>query len=167
MKKSLTLVFSLAMLLLTGCAHYQLGSGNNPGYRTIAFAPIDNRSFAPQIHAVLTDALFRQFAQGGGMVVEEQKDNPEVILQVIVTDFQKYIGATKSTDTGSARSLAMTLKATATLSDASGKQLYSQEFSASQEFYADTGMSRAESEGLPQLADALAQKIYRAVVSKW
>lgn len=162
-----TPLFLIAALLLSGCAHYQLGTGNNPGYRTIALAPIDNRSFAPQIHAVLTDAVFQQFARGGGVKVEQESEKPEVILHITVTDFNKYIGATAATDTGRARSLAMTLKATARLTDASGKELYAQEFSVSQEFYADSGMSRAESQGLPQLADLLAQKIYRAVVSKW
>lgn len=162
-----TPLFFVAALLLSGCAHYQLGTGNNPGYRTIALAPIDNRSFAPQIHAVLTDAVFQQFARGGGVKVEKESDQPEVVLHITVTDFNKYMGASSSTDSGRARSLAMTLKATARLTDTTGKELYVQEFSASQEFYADSGLSRAESQGLPQLADLLAQKIYRAVVSKW
>lgn len=169
MKKNLTLIIAAVGLAFafTGCAHYRLGMGNQTSYRSIAFAPIQNKSFAPQIHTLLSDSLYRNFAQGGGMAVEKESDQPDVILHVTVIDFQKYIGATVSTDTGRARSLGMSLKALATLSDTSGKTLYSQEFSVYNEFYADGGLSRAESEGLPHLADAMGEKIYRAVVSKW
>ncbi len=169
MKKQHTLVLSLLSLSLifTGCAHYQAGTGNKTPYSSIAFAPIQNKSFAPQMHTLLTDSLFRNFAQGGGMAVEKESDQPDVVLHVTITDFNKYMGATSATDSGRARSLGMTLKANATLTDTAGKVLYSQDFDVYKEFYADSGMSRAESQGLPQLADDMAQKIYRAVVSKW
>jgi hypothetical protein len=163
---SFTLILALA-LTFAGCAHYRLGPGNTPAYHTIYFAPVVNHSFAPQINTYVSDALFRAFAQGGGMAVAGQNDGAEVVLHVTVTDFKKMIGATQSTDTGEARSLVMALKATATLSDPAGKQIYTGNFEVQQEYYADSGLVRAEQEALPQLADLLGQKIYRAVVSKW
>ena len=163
---TLTLIFALA-LTFAGCAHYHFGTGNKPAYHTIYFAPVVNRSFAPQIHTYISVALFRAFAQGGGMAVAGQNDGAEVVLHVTINDFKKMIGATQTSDTGEARSLVMILKATATLADPEGKQIYTGDFEVRQEYYADSGMVRAETEALPQLADMLGQKIYRAVVSKW
>lgn len=156
------------VILMSGCAHYHLGTGNQPlPYHSISFAPVVNNSYAPQIHTLVSDALFRAFATGGGMVVEGQNDGADVTLRVTVDDFQKGIGATSSSDTGRARSLYMSLKATATLTDASGKVLNSQQFEVSQEIYADSGLARAEQAGLPEIAEKLASQIYSAVVSKW
>ncbi len=150
-----------------GCAHYQLGtSEEKPLYHSISFAPVKNNSFAPQIDTLLSDALFRSFARGGGMAVEAQGGG-EVVLQVVINDFQKLIGAYSSEDTGRARSLVMIMNATVRLSTPEGVVIYSEEFEARHETYADSGLALAENQAMPQLAEDLAQKIYRTVVAVW
>lgn len=151
-----------------GCAHYQLGDGNTPAFHTIAFAPVVNNSYAPQAQALVSDALFRAFSQGGKVTVESNEHGAEVVLNVTLTEFKKLIGATKTNDTGSARSIVMILRAHATLIDEeTGKPLYAGDFEISQDALADSGAVRAESEAMPKLAAALGEKIYRAVISKW
>ena len=169
MLRKLFPILALAILatMMAGCFHYRLGDGNKPKYHTIAFAPVINNSFAPQMQALVSDALFRSFARGGGMAVESQGSNAEVMLHVTIGEFHKMMGATNTSDTGRARSLVMVIKANAVLTDASGQTVYNQDFTVTQEFYADSGMERAENEAMPQLADLLSQKIYRAVVSNW
>lgn len=168
MRKNLFILLIVTVLMLSGCAHYRLGTGNEKlPYHSIAFAPVINNSFVPQFHTLVSDALFRSFATGGGMAVESQASGADVVLQVTIDDFQKLIGATSSSDTGRARSLYMVIKATATLTDKEGKILHSQQFEVNEEIYADSGMARAEQAGLPQVADKLGEKIYRAVISKW
>ena len=165
--RSLSLLFVSALAFLTGCAGYHLGTGNKPLYHTISFAPIVNHSFAPQMNTLVSDALFQAFAHGGGMAVESQGGDAEVVLHVTLTNFQKLIGATTISDTGEARSLVMILTAEAALSDPAGKPIYKGNFEVRQEYYADSGLVRAEEEALPQLAQLMAEKIHRAVVSKW
>ena len=158
-------LLALFALTLSGC--YHLGNGNKTSFSSISLAPIENRSFAPQVHALLSDALFRAFARSGGVAVEPQDSKADVVLKVTVNDFQKFIGATSSVDTGRARSLVMTLRATAVLTDTEGNILHSQDFEVTKEFYADSGAARAEQQGMPQLANDLAVKIQRAVMSSF
>lgn len=168
MKKLLPLLaLVLTAAMLAGCAHYRVGDGNKPAFHTIAFAPVTNHSYAPQIQPLVSDALFQSFARGGGMAIESQEKGAEAVLHVDIIDFRKMIGATKTSDTGAARSLVLVLKANVALADAKGQVLYRQDFEVTQESYADTGMVRAEEQALPELAMALGQKIYRAVKSTW
>lgn len=169
MKLSRYWLLSLVCLstLFSGCAHYHWGTGNKSPYHTIAFAPVVNHCYAPQMQSLVSDALFQSFAHGGGMAVESQQGNAEVVLHVTLTDFKKLMGATSKLDTGTARSLVMVLCARAELVDPSGKPVSAGDFEVRQEFYADSGMERAEAEALPQLAQLMAEKIHRAVVSNW
>lgn len=170
MKKNIVLgvaTFALLILLaMSGCAHYQKGTGNKPAFHSISFAPVVNNSFAPQVHTLVSDAIFRSFARGGGIAIENE-EGADVTLHVTIDEFRKMIGATSSTDTGRARSLVISMQATVTLVDESGKVLYSQPIQVTQDFYADSGLARAESEAIPQLCDMLGEKIYRTVVSAW
>ena len=164
MKQALILIFSLA--LLSGCAHYQLGQGNQTTYSSVYVLPVINQSMIPQAQATVNEALVRQFIRAGSTTVEN-KANAEVILQVTLKDYQKNIAASRTDDTGRARSLGLTLRANATLSKPDGTVLHSQDFEASYEFYADGGVTNAEAAALPKLAEMLASKIHSAVISNW
>lgn len=172
MKKSYYLLSAALFLTFAiaaaGCAHYRPGTGNTPEFHSIAFAPVINESYAPQAQTIVSDALFQAFARGGNVAVESNQATADVVLHVVIKDFQKMIGATKADDTGRARSLVMMLKSQVTLTEgATGKAIYTGEFTVQQEVYADSGAIRAENEAMPQLATLLADKVYRAVTSKW
>jgi outer membrane lipopolysaccharide assembly protein LptE/RlpB len=166
MRQFLVPVGMLGALLLTGCAHYQLGDASKLPYTSLSIAPIVNQSYAPQVQTYLSEALFTELVNHGRVALLPN-GKAETSLKVVLTDYRKRIGATSREDTGRARSLDLTLEAYATLVDKEGNVLYAQTFSATDSYYADNGSVAAESQAMPLLAHRLAEKIAKAVLGVW
>ncbi len=166
MTKSLQISFLLLGLILTGCAHYQLGDSAKLPFSTLSVDTVTNSSYAPQTQARLNEALRLELAKNPKLALMDNNKG-EVILSVEVSGYHREIGATDRNDTGRVRSLDLTLHTRATLRNQAGKILYAENFTTSDNFYADAGASVAESQALPLLLDRTAAKIAKAVVSVW
>lgn len=156
----------LAVAVLAGCAHYRLGDQSKLTYSTISIDAVTNKSYAPQAHTYLSEGLFNEFISNGKLTVLPI-GRGETTLEVTLNDYRKQIGATSKEDTGRARSLDLTITATATLRDSAGNVLYSGNFEANDNYYADNGNIKAEQQAMPLLMRKLAAQIARAVVSVW
>ena len=165
MKISSFVLLSVAALL-AGCAHYQLGDSAKLNFSTISLSLIVNSSYAPQAHTYLSEALATEIMNSGKLTLAAAGKG-QTTLEVELSDYKKQIGATSHEDTGRARSLDLTVVAQATLKDAEGKVLYSQSFSATDNYYADNGSVSAEQQALPLLLHQLAAKIVKAVLGVW
>lgn len=152
--------------MLAGCAHYQLGDGSKLPFSTISIDTVANSSYAPQTQARLNEALLLELGKSPKLTVVEDNKG-EVILSVEVSGYHREIAATDRNDTGRVRSLDLTLYTRAVLRNQEGKELYAENFTTSDNFYADEGASKAESQALPLLVDRTAAQIAKAVVSVW
>jgi hypothetical protein len=158
-----------ALVALTGCAHYRLGTGTTPAFRTIFVEPVANRTLLPQAQAVLSARLRDAFARDGRVTLAASPAAADAVLVVEISDYRRDVGAAREDDTGLARKFNVTLGAVCTLRDnRTGRPIFDRRtISAVREVFTDRGQIQAESYTLPLLAEALAQKIARVSLDTW
>jgi hypothetical protein len=154
---------------LGGCAHYQLGTGGTLAFHTLYAAPIENKTLLPQAHAIVSTALREELLRDGRITLVDSPDQADATLSLVITDYHRDIATVRSDDTGLARKLALTLRATVTLRDnRTGRDLFSQRpVDAEHDAYTDSGQLQSEYQVLPLLAGALAKKVAHATLDVW
>ena len=159
----------LGLLLLSGCAHYQLGTGGTPGFRTLYIEPVDNRTLLPQASAVFSTQLRETFLRDGRVSLVNSPDSADATLSVTLAEFHREVAAVREGDTGLARKFNLILGATCTLRDnRAGKTLLeSRPITATREVFTDSGQLQAEYQTLPLLAESLSTKIAHAALDVW
>ncbi len=163
-------LFCLAgILALSGCAHYHLGSGGKPAFKTLYVAPVVNASNLPQAVAVVSTELRESFLRDGRVALVNSADEADAILTVRLTKYGRSVTAGQSTDTGLARKFDVTLSAEASLRDnRSGKFLFEKRpVEAVRQIYTDSGQLQAEYQTVPLLAETLAKNVLSATLDVW
>jgi hypothetical protein len=163
------LLFVLGLLALTGCAHYQLGTGNALSFRTLYVEPVANKTMLPQSQALVSTRVRETFARDGRVQLSNSSGGTDATLTIVINDYRREIATGREDDTGLARKFNVTLGALCTLRDnRSGKTLFeNRPVTAVREVFTDSGQLQSEYQTLPLLADALAAKIAHTALDVW
>lgn len=161
--------FSLLLFSLTGCAHYQLGTGNALAFRTLYVEPVANKTMLPQSQALVSTRVRETFARDGRVQLTNSAAGTDATLTIVLNDYRRDIAAVREDDTGLARKFNVTLGALCTLRDnRSGKILFeNRPVNAVREVFTDSGQLQSEYQTLPLLAEALAAKIAHTALDVW
>jgi hypothetical protein len=156
-------------LLLAGCAHYQLGTGAAPAFRTLYVEPVANKTLLPQSQPLVSTRLRESFARDARVQITGSPNAADATLTVVINDYHREIAAAREGDTGLARKFNVTLGASCTLRDnRTGKLIFeNRPVVAVREVFTDSGQLQAEYQTLPLLADALAVKVVHAALDVW
>ena len=160
---------AFALLITTGCANYQLGTGSTPSFRTIYIEPVANKTLLPQSQPLVTTRLRESFARDPRVQLTNSAASADATLVVVINDYHRDIAAVREGDTGLAREFNVTLGATCTLRDnRTGRAIFEQRpVTAVREVFTDTGQLQAEYQALPLLAEALATKVVHIALDVW
>jgi hypothetical protein len=159
----------VALVLCSGCAHYQLGTGSQPAFRSIFVEPATNQTLVPQAQALLTTHLREAFLRDSRVQSVNSAAAAEVTLSVAIAEYRRDIAAVRDGDTGLARKFNVTLGANCTLRDnRSGKLLWDKRpIRATREVFTDSGQLQSEYQALALLTEALAARILRTGLDTW
>ncbi len=159
----------LSVLSLTGCAHYQLGTGSAPKFRTLYVEPVANKTLLPQSQPLLSTRLRETLARDGRVSLANTAPAADATLTVTITNYYREVAAVREGDTGLARKFNVTLGVTCSLRDnRSGQFIFeNRPVNAMREVFTDSGQLQAEYQTLPLLAEALALKIAHAALDVW
>ncbi len=158
-----------SILLLTGCANYQLGTGATPSFRTLHIEPVANKTLLPQAQAIVSTRLRETFARDGRVGLANSAAGTAATLSVTITEYRREIAAGREGDTGLARKFNVTLGVACTLRDnRTGKLIFeNRPVSAVREVFTDSGQLQAEYQTLPLLAETLANKVVHTALDVW
>lgn len=158
-----------ALLFASGCAHYRLGTGSAPAFRTIYVEPAANQTLVPQAQALLSTHLREAFLRDGRVQPANSAQSADATLTVAITEYRREIAAVRDGDTGLARKFDVTLGALCTLRDnRTGKLLWeNRPVNATREVFTDSGQLQSEYQAMVLLAQALAARIAHAGLDTW
>jgi hypothetical protein len=160
---------AICLLLATGCAHYQLGTGAEPSFQTLYVEPVDNKTLLPQSQPLVSTRMREMFARDARVAIVNSAAGADATLTVVLNDYHRDIAAVREGDTGLARKFNITLGALCTLRDnRTGRAIFeNRPVSAIREVFTDSGQLQSEFQTLPLLADALALKVVHAALDVW
>ena len=164
-----TLPAFIGLLITAGCAHYQLGTGATPTFRTLYVEPVANKTLLPQSQPLVTTRLRENFARDPRVQMTNSPAGADATLVVVINDYHRDIAAVREGDTGLARKFNVTLGATCTLRDnRTGRAIFeNRPVVAIREVFTDSGQLQAEYQTLPLLAEALATKVVHTALDVW
>jgi hypothetical protein len=159
----------LCFSITAGCAHYQLGTGSTPSFRTLYVEPIANKTLLPQSQPLVTTRLRENFARDPRVQITNSAAGADATLVVVINDYHRDIAAVREGDTGLARKFNVTLGATCTLRDnRTGRAIFeNRPVIAVREVFTDGGQLQGEYQTLPLLAEALATKVVHTALDVW
>ena len=189
MRRARAFLLGLA-LALTGCAHYQLGTGGTPSFASLYVAPVMDKAHIPQAQVVTTSQIRDAFEKDGRVSLLDATRGADATLEVTLVGYTRQIAANRDgvfagsnvissvTDTGLAREFVITLTARCTLRDnRTGKALFTDRMvsvkknamtdNGNPEALPETNQLQSEYNTLPILARALADQLTHTVLDVW
>lgn len=156
------------LVVLAGCAHYQLGTGATPSFRTLYVAPVANQTLLPQARAIVSTQLRQAFIHDGRVRLVNSPAQADATLSVTIVDYHRDVAAARENDTGLARKFNLTLGVDCTLRRSDGQVLLDRRHvDVQREAFTDSGQLQAEYQTVPLLAEALATRITHTVLDTW
>ena len=158
-----------SVLGLTSCAHYHLGTGATPTFRTLYVEPVANKTLLPQAQALLSTRIRESFLRDNRVALVNSPEAADATLAIVINDYHRDVAAVREDDTGLARKFNVTLGIACTLRDRrSGRTIFEgRPVSAQREIFTDSGQLQAEYQTLPLLAESLAGKVVHATLDVW
>lgn len=162
------LTFTLPLLLLSACAHYQLGPPQAPAYRSIYVAPVAVQGLVPQAQALLTENIRQALIRDGNLALSARQ-KADAILTVTLQDIARETGALQEADTGRAASSLLHLHAVMSLTDRATGEVILSEVPLHVETVAlnEPGLIQAEYQAMPILAEQLALQVRNQILYPW
>jgi len=166
----------LLLGLVSGCAHYQLGTEAKLSFHTLYLAPVENKAKLPQSVAVVSTQIREAFLHDGRVTVVDSPADADATLTVSLSKYERDVISSRPDDTGLARKFDLNLTAVCTLRDnRSGKALFDKRsitveqpiFATATPQQADSNQLQAEYQALPLLATSLAQKVAHTTLDVW
>ena len=159
----------ILLLVLTGCAHYQLGTGATPGFQSVYLAPVENSAGVPQAVALVSRELRLAFARDGRVSLAGGPAAAEAEVAVALIDYRRDMTAVRPADTALARKFDVTLTARLTLTHRRTGQVLIEprDIAVTRQIFTDHGQIPAEYQVLPQLAAELGDRVTHAVLDVW
>ncbi|GAB1487786.1 hypothetical protein MASR2M8_02270 [Opitutaceae bacterium] len=156
-------------LLVSGCAHYQLGTGSTLTFQRLYVAPVANDTTLPQAVALVSAQIRETLLRDGRVTLVNSEEEADATLVVTLTNYGREVATVRPDDTGLARKFNLTLEARATLRDQrAGRLLFENRALTSQrQVFTDSGQLQAEYQTLPLLAASLAESVRNAVLDVW
>jgi hypothetical protein len=160
--------FLSSVFWISGCSHYQLGTGATPTFHTLYVEPVGNKTMLPQAREIVSTRLREAFARDGRVAIVNSPTEADATLTVVIADFHRDIAAAREGDTGLARKFDLTLGVDCTLRQRDGKVLFeNRRINAQRESWTDSGQLQSEYQTVPLLAESLATKVTHAALDVW
>ena len=173
-------LLALFLLTLTACRSYKLGHPAELPFETIFVQPAGNESDAPQAQAIVSTKVREAILRDSRVKLTADKKNADVVLDLILTAYDRRIATRDPNDTETALDYDLTLTSQISLFDQrSGEYLFrSRNVSADassfvNDLYApagapDTqGFLQSEFQAMPRIARGLGGKIANEVLGAW
>ncbi len=177
-------VVSIGGLLLSSCAHYQLGTEGKLTFQTIYVSPIHDSANVPQATAIFTSQIREAFLRDGRVQLATSSDSADVTLSVDLRNFQRRVATVERNDTGLARSFDLDLEAVCTLVDNHTNKLLFEKrpITVTREIFTTptqvqkgpngqpifvSDQLQAEYQIMPLLAQSLADRVAHTVLDVW
>lgn len=177
MSRLLTGLFLTVLLGLTGCSHYQMGTGVRAKFDTLFIPPVTNEANLPQAIALVTTEVRETFLRDGRVRLVASEDEADAVLRVNIVGYRRDRLVSQDIDTGLTRKFSMILTADATLTLAGeDKPLFeNRRFVAERQMFTDgnaagapyDGQLQAQYQNLPLLAETLAGQLKSASLDVW
>lgn len=166
---SLLVAFLFAVLGLSGCANYQLGSEAKVDFTTLYIEPVESTTLLPQARALLSTQIREAFARDGRVALVNSPAAADATLHLVIQDYHRDVASLQEKDTGLARKFTLTLAVACTLRDnRKAADLFANRLVTSQrDAFIDGGQLQSEYQALPLLAESLAQKVTHTVLDVW
>jgi hypothetical protein len=174
--RPLLAAFTLTLLFLTGCSHYQLGTEGQLTFTRLYLAPVQNDAALPQVTAVFSSQLREAFLRDSRVVLVNSPEEAEATLTVSLSRLDRRVATVRADDTGLARKFELTLNALCTLRDTrSGSALFEarpvdamrQVFATPSPGVRESDQLQAEYNAMPHLAKSLADRVAHTVLDVW
>ena len=165
-----SLFFSLlGLLVCSGCANYQLGTGGKLTFRTLYVAPVINESNLPQGVAIISTQLREAFLSDSRIILVNTPEEADATLSVRLLKYGRSSKTFRRDDTGLARNFDVSVEAQASLRDNRDNHFIfeNRKASASRETFGDSGQLQAEYNNVPLLGEILAKNIRSATLDTW
>jgi hypothetical protein len=163
------MVLGVVGLLVSGCAHYRLGSGAAAPFRTLYLEPISDNARVPQSRALLDGRVRSAFIRDGRASVVATADAAEATLTLSIAEYRREVAAVRENDTGLARKFNVHLTLSCRLRDnRTGRMVWEDRaITVQREAFTDGGQLQAEFQVLPLLAEAAAAKVVHDALDVW
>lgn len=149
-----------ALLALTGCAGYRLGSagGQAAGSRSIQIQPFLNKTLEPRLSDYVMLSLRKNLMQDGTYKLNTHDDG-DVILTGVITAYTRSEISAQPTDVVAVLDYEITMTTQVTARDRNtGKVLFEHAVTAHAPLRAGTDLTSAERQAIPLLTDDLARR---------
>lgn len=159
--------FGLALVMLVGCAGYQLGSMLPPDIDTVHVPTFINGTEEPQLEAVTTRETIRELQRDGSLKLADAA-TADTVLRVKLT--QLYLRALDYDEDRRAEVEEYRLIADATfvlMRQSTGEVIAEGQASGREEFEVVGDLTSSKDTALPGLARDLAHNIVEKVVEAW
>lgn len=169
MRAFTSLLLAATAIAASACSSLQLGSGNKVPFRSLYVPPVENRSYAPQVTALLSTNISEAFIRDGGVRIVDKAD-ADATLRVRIVDYVTDVAAHSSNDTGRVSAQGMTLIVEATLVSRDGAVLMDRRRFSDKEvaFAPNMGELReARAQDMPMVTREIARRIKDATVNVW
>ncbi|MBI1842344.1 MAG: hypothetical protein HYR88_16025 [Verrucomicrobia bacterium] len=149
-----------ALVMLTGCAGYQLGptNGRRAGAQSVKIAPIQNETIEPRLSEAVNNALRKRIQQDGTFLLET-RDEGDIMVSGKIKHFDRSYLSFNPKDIITPRDyqLLLTLELDA-VERSTGKTLLHRDITGSTTVRVGADVNSAEREAIPLLAEVLARK---------
>jgi hypothetical protein len=165
-----SILFSLiSMVLFSGCANYQLGSGGKVAFKTLYVAPVVNQSNLPQSVAIISTQLREAFLHDPRIILVNTPEEADATLSVRITKYARAGKTSQRNDTGLARNFDVSLEAESSLLDNRDNKFFfeNRKAIATREVFTDSGQLQSEFNNVPLLGESLAKNILSATLDTW
>ncbi|MCC5839065.1 MAG: hypothetical protein JJT96_02990 [Opitutales bacterium] len=159
-----TLIVCLSAVLC-GCAAYEWGRPAELAARSIFIAPVGNETELPQVAALLNAALREAFLEHGGYTLAPSRARADAVVEITLRDLERAPRARLPTDT--VRAASYDLSVSAAVSVTKGGEAHRFRVAADTVSYLSPSLPDAEYQGLPRLAQDLAQRIRDNAIYRW
>lgn len=162
-RASIALVCGL--LILTGCAGYQVGpvNGVSAGARAVTVKPFRNDTFEPRLSETVDFALRRKLQQDGTYRLDT-RNSGDIVLTGVIVHLQRAPLSFQPTDVLTPLDYEMTLVAKVTATErVTGKVILDKEFTGRRAIRATANRDLAERQAHPTIAEDLARNITSAL----
>lgn len=160
-----SIALACGLLILAGCAGYQVGpvNGVSAGARAVTVRPFRNDTFEPRLTETVDFALRRKLQQEGTYRLDTQ-NNGDIILSGVIVDLQRAPLSFQPTDVLTPLDYEMTLVAKVTATErVTGKVILDKEFIGRRAIRATANRDLAERQAHPTIAEDLARNITSAL----
>jgi hypothetical protein len=166
--RCLTLTFAAALFLSAGCSTYRLGSSVPEELRTISVPVFENASGFPEIDAVVTQYVLREFQREGTFKIKGVNDSSLKLLGKLVSSDTQPINFDRNSAL-SASEYRYSLVAEITLVErGTGKLLIDgMQVKANTTFLTHGDMLTGLQDASPRIAKELSRAIVDAVLAHW